>query len=132
MEDVKRGQDKLHRTNDGIRSELNAFNAAIEEEKKGLVGRFWGGGSNSAKDREIEQLKKEIEALKINLDEAQKERELPNKIQEMNQTKQNELTPSPSPVEQPVAPTPSQEPSDQGEEEPTKGFFGRIFGGNKK
>lgn len=135
MEDVKRGQDKLQRTNEGIRTELNAFNAAKEEEKKGTVGRLLGGGSNSAKDREIEQQKKENEALKKILDEAQKEREQQKHIQERIQTKQNEQIPSHPPTDQqqkPVAPTPTQEISEQGGEEPKTGFFGRLFGRNKK
>ena len=141
MEDVKRGQDKLQRTNDGIRSELNAFNAAKEEEKKGAVGRFLGRGSNSAKDREIEQQKKENEARNRFLDEAQKEREQQKKMQEKLQDKQKEPTHSSSSVEQQpesVATPPSQDPSTQGKEEseekPKKGFIGRLleFGRNKK
>ena len=133
VEDVKRGQDKLQRTNEGIRTELNAFNAAKEEEKKGTVGRLLGGGSNSAKDREIEQQKKENEALKKILDDAQREREQQKKIQEMILAKQSE--PSPSHADQQpktVDPTPSQEPFEQGGEESKTGFFGRLFGRNKK
>ena len=133
VEDVKRGQDKLQRTNEGIRTELNAFNAAKEEEKKGTVGRLLGGGSNSAKDREIEQQKKENEALKKILDDAQREREQQKKIQEMILAKQSE--PSPSHADQQpktVDPTPSQEPFEQGGEETKTGFFGRLFGRNKK
>lgn len=132
VEDVKRGQDKLQRTNEGIRTELNAFNAAKEEEKKGTVGRLLGGGSNSAKDREIEQQKKENEALKKILDDAQREREQQKKIQEMLA---NQSEPSPSHADQhpkTVDPTPSQEPFEQGGEEPKTGFFGRLFGRNKK
>ena len=135
VEDVKRGQDKLQRTNEGIRTELNAFNAAKEEEKKGTVGRLLGGGSNSAKDREIEQQKKENEALKKILDEAQKEREQQKHIQEIIQAKQNEQIPSHPPTDQQpklVAPTPTQKISEQGGEEPKTGFFGRLFGRNKK
>lgn len=135
VEDVKRGQDKLQRTNEGIRTELNAFNAAKEEGKKGTVGRLLGGGSNSAKDREIEQQKKENEALKKILDEAQKEREQQKHIQEIIQAKQNEQIPSHPPTDQQpklVAPTPTQEISEQGGEEPKTGFFGRLFGRNKK
>lgn len=128
VEDVKRGQDKLQRTNEGIRAELNAFNAAKEEEKKGAVGRLLGGGSNSAKDREIEQQKKENEALKKILDDAQREREQQKRIQEMIQVKSSEPSPSYA-GHQPkkVALTPSQEYSEQGEEEPKTGFLGRLF-----
>ena len=135
VEDLKRGQDKLQRTNEGIRTELNAFNAAKEEEKKGAVGRLLGGGSNSAKDREIEQQKKENEALKKILDDAQREREQQKKIQEMIQAKQSEPSPSPSHADQQpktIDPTPSQGPSEQGEEEPKTGFFRRLFGRNKE
>lgn len=74
VDEVKRGQEKLQRTNEGIRSELNAFNAAKEEEKKGAVGRFLNG-TNTAKDREIKQKEKENEALQKIIEQAQKERE---------------------------------------------------------
>ena len=74
VDEVKRGQEKLQRTNEGIRSELNAFNAAKEEEKKGAVGRFLNG-SNTAKDREIKRKEKENEALQEIIKQAQKERE---------------------------------------------------------
>ena len=62
VEDVKKGQEKLQRTNEGIRTELNAFNAAKEEENKGALRRILDS-SNSAKDRENEQLKKDKEFL---------------------------------------------------------------------
>ena len=77
IDNVKSGQEKLQRTNDGIRKELNAFNAAKEEEKKSALEKIISSGANSAKDREIEQQKKENEALQKKLDEAmiQKQRE---------------------------------------------------------
>lgn len=53
LDDVKRGQDKLQRTNDGIRKELNAFNAAKEENEKGIMGRIMNTGGNTANKREI-------------------------------------------------------------------------------
>ena len=82
VDEVKRGQEKLQRTNEGIRSELNAFNAAKEEEKKGAVGRFLNG-SNTAKDREIKQKEKENEALQEIIKQAQKEREEEARIKEL-------------------------------------------------
>lgn len=82
IDEVKRGQDKLQRTNEGIRSELNAFNAAKEDEKKSALKKIMDSGSNSAKDREIEQQKKENEALQKQLDQAIKEKEEERKVKE--------------------------------------------------
>ena len=76
LDDVKSGQEKLQRTNDGIRKELNAFNAAKEEEKKGALEKIINSGANSAKDREIEQQKKENEALQKKLDEAMRQKQM--------------------------------------------------------
>lgn len=76
LDDVKSGQEKLQRTNDGIRKELNAFNAAKEEEKKGALEKIINSGANSAKDREIEQQKKENEALQKQLDEAMRQKQM--------------------------------------------------------
>lgn len=76
IDDVKRGQDKLQRTNEGLRSELNAFNAAKEEEKKGTIEKIINSGANSAKDREIEQQKKEKEELQKMLDQAMREKQM--------------------------------------------------------
>lgn len=76
IDDVKSGQEKLQRTNDGIRKELNAFNAAKEEEKKGTIEKIIKSGANSAKDREIEQQKKENEVLQKQLDEAMRQKQM--------------------------------------------------------
>lgn len=92
VDDVKRGQEKLQRTNDGIRSELNAFNAAKEEEKKGLAGKILGGGNNSAKDREIEQQKKENEALQRIIDQAMKEKEEQRKFEDFMKQREKSVT----------------------------------------
>ena len=88
VDEVKRGQEKLQRTNEGIRSELNAFNAAKEEEKKGAVGRILKP-SNTAKDREIEQQKKENEALQKIIEQAQKEREEEARIKALLAEREN-------------------------------------------
>lgn len=68
IDEVKRGQEHLQKTNDGIRTELNAFNAAKEEEAKGAIGRFINSGSNSAKDREIKQQQSVIEQQQREID----------------------------------------------------------------
>lgn len=71
VEDVKKGQEKLQSTNEGIRKEINALNEIKEEENKSLFEKLTNSGSNSAQSREIERLEKENEDLK----KAQKERE---------------------------------------------------------
>ena len=130
VDEVKRGQEKLQRTNDGIRSELNAFNAAKEEEKKGAVGRYLNG-SNTAKDREIEQQKKEKEALQKLLDEAQKERERDRQLKELLAKRESEKQ-EPSSSEGVHNPLQSEElvilPEQNIEEIPKRGIFKRLFG----
>ena len=130
VEEIKRGQDKLQRTNEGIRTELNAFNAAKEEEKKGAVGRFLGG-VNSAKDREIEQQKKENEALKKLLDDAEKENEEQKKFEEfMKKRMQKDNNPISSHVAS-LSPTEEvpheEEDKSQEEESKPQNFLRRII-----
>ena len=72
IDDVKSGQEKLQHTNEVLRKELNAFNAAKEEEKKGTIEKTIKSGANNVKDRKIEQQKKEKEALQKPSDEAMK------------------------------------------------------------
>lgn len=101
VDEVKRGQEKLQRTNEGIRSELNAFNAAKEEENKGALGRIFGGGSNSAQERELENQRKENEALKKIIDEAQREKEKQTQFEEfMKKRMQEDSHPSQSKYDQ--------------------------------
>lgn len=130
VEEVKKGQDKLQRTNEGIRSELNAFNAAKEEEKKGAVARIFDT-SNSAKDREIEQRKREIENLQKQLE----------KLQDENIKLQQSIIEPPKPInmsdqiskdsEDSVV-TPPQIEESPNKEEVSTNFIGRLFGWNRK
>ncbi len=130
VDEVKRGQDKLQRTNDGIRSELNAFNAAKEEEKKGAVGRFLSG-SNTAKDREIEQQKKEKEALQKLIEEAQKEKERDRQLKELLAKREEERKQSPAKENVQEHPQP-EEPVTKSDEDiekvPQRSFIKRLLG----
>lgn len=100
LDDVKSGQEKLQRTNDGIRKELNAFNAAKEDEKKGTIGKIIKSGANSAKDREIEQQKKENEVLQRQLDEAMRKKQMEDRAMarlEVMKKAEEEASKNPSP-----------------------------------
>ena len=134
VEDVKRGQEKLQRTNEGIRSELNAFNAAKEEENKGAIGRLLGVGSNAAQTRQLENQKKEIDALNKIIEDAQKEREKDAKFEEFMrkrmQEDNNPKTPTPSPAAQtnPTEEVNHYEVNETPEEDPQpQSFFKRLF-----
>lgn len=132
VEEVKRGQDKLQRTNDGIRSELNAYNAAIEEEKKGVVGRMLST-SNSAKDREIEQQKKENEELHKIIERAQKEKEEQKKFEERLRATNQGISSLHSSVAKPQDTSkPNDIEEENVQEDQPKGFFRRFFGRSKK
>ena len=120
----------MQRTNEGIRSELNAFNAAKEEEKKGAVARIFDT-SNSAKDREIEQRKRENEYLQKQLE----------KLQDENIKLQQSIIEPPKPInmsdqiskdsEDSVV-TPPQVEESPNKEEVSTNFIGRLFGWNRK
>lgn len=130
VDEVKRGQEKLQRTNEGIRSELNAFNAAKEEEKKGTIGRIISS-SNTAKDREIEQQKKENDALQKLLDEAQKERERDRQLKELlarRESERQEGAPQGSVKNSPQTEEPVTEPEENIEEVPKRSFLKRLLG----
>lgn len=129
VDEVKRGQEKLQRTNEGIRSELNAFNAAKEEEKKGAIGRIISS-SNTAKDREIEQQKKENDALQKLLDEAQKERERDRQLKELLARRESERqmgAPKGDVKNPPQTGEPVTKPEEIVEEVPKRGFLKRLF-----
>lgn len=129
VDEVKRGQEKLQRTNEGIRSELNAFNAAKEEEKKGAIGRIISS-SNTAKDREIEQQKKENDALQKLLDEAQKERERDRQLKELLARRESERqmgAPKGDVKNPPQTGEPVTKPEEIVEEIPKRGFLKRLF-----
>lgn len=133
IDEVKRGQDKLQRTNEGIRSELNAFNAAKEEEKKSVVKKIIDSGSNSAKDREIEQKKKENEALQRQLDEAMRQRQMEERalarleaMKKAEEKASNNLSPSDVQTnEEPVV------NADSEEKKSKRSFLDVIFGRKK-
>ena len=59
VEDVKKGQEQLRSTNEGIRKEINALNEIKEEENKSIFQKITGTGSNFAKEREKERQEKE-------------------------------------------------------------------------
>ena len=129
VDEVKRGQQQLMNTNEGIRKEINAFNVAQEDKEKGVFGGMFGG-ANSAKDREIKRQEEENDRLKKLLEEAQREREEQRKFEEM----MNGMTESEStkPV-QPSVITPKPEPvieqEKQENEVKKRSFWGRILGG---
>lgn len=131
VEEVKRGQEKLQRTNEGIRSELNAFNAVKEEENKSTLDRIFGGGSNAAVGRELENQKRENEALKKLLDDAQKEKEKQEKFEEFMRKRMqedNHATPSPVAPSSPVVEVTHEEEEETPKEDPKpQNFFRRIF-----
>lgn len=128
VEDVKRGQEKLQRTNEGIRSELNAFNAAKEEENKGALERIFGGTSNSAQTRELENIKKENEFLKKIIKDAQKEKENRAKSEQiMREGMQAGPSNPQSPDINPSGDVKSTEDKEPTEEVPLQGFFSRFF-----
>lgn len=131
VEEVKRGQEKLQRTNEGIRSELNAFNAVKEEENKSTLYRIFGGGSNAAVGRELENQKRENEALKKLLDDAQKEKEKQEKFEEFMRKRMqedNHATPSPVASSSPVVEVTHEEEEETPKEDPKpQNFFRRIF-----
>lgn len=116
-------------TNEGIRKEINAFNAAQEDKEKGVFGGMFGG-ANSAKDREIKRQEEENDRLKKLLEEAQREREKQRKFEEM----MNGMTESePTKPVQPSVVTPKPEPvieqEKQENEVKKRSFWGRILGG---
>ena len=59
IDDVKSGQEKLQHTNEDIRKELNAFNAAKGGEKKGITKKTVKSETNSTNDGKIEKQKQE-------------------------------------------------------------------------
>lgn len=134
VDEVKRGQEKLQRTNEGIRSELNAFNAAKEEEKKGAVGRLLSG-SNTAKDREIEKQKKENEALQKIIEQAQKEREEEARIKSLLAEREGKRQSPTNDKEDVRQDSPISEEQEVKPEEPIgtpkPSFLKRIFGRRK-
>lgn len=128
VDEVNRGQQQLMNTNEGIRKEINAFNAAQEDKGKGVFGGMFGG-ANSAKDREIKRQEEENDRLKKLLEDAQREKEEQRKFEEMMK-RMTESEPT-KPV-QPSVVTPKPEPvikQEKPENEVSKpGIWGRIFG----
>ena len=61
MEDVKKGQEHLLKTNEGIRKEINALNVIKEDEQKPLFGSIWGNKPNSAAEREKKWQEQKVE-----------------------------------------------------------------------
>lgn len=95
---MKSGQEKLQRTNDGIRKELNAFNAAKEGEKRGTRGKMMNSGANSTKEGKSERLKKENEARTRKKDDEQQsiiERNIQERAQARNEIMQKTAESSP-------------------------------------
>lgn len=129
VDEIKRGQQQLQNTNEGIRKEINAFNAAQEDKDKGVLGGILGSG-NSAKDREIKRQEEEIERLKR---DAIRDREKQREFEEMMRQRQ-EITPA-KPI-QPSQPTQKPEPiveqentpKEPAEETKKPGIMKRWFG----
>lgn len=135
VDEVKRGQDKLQRTNEGIRTELNAFNAAKEEKDKSVLDRIIRPTVNSAKDRAKEN-EKEKEKEKEALERRMREREEADKrIKELVKKQREEeereklrkqlkdggqINPDPSPAPSPDVEAP--------EGEKKGNIFSRWFG----
>lgn len=128
VDDVKKGQQQLMNTNEGIRKEINAFNAAQEDKERGVFGGVFGG-ANSAKDREIKHQEEENDRLKKLLEEAQREKEEQRKFEEMiNRRAESEPT---KPVQPSViTPKPDSVIKQEVPEDEVKkpGFWGRILG----
>ena len=126
VDEVKRGQDKLQHTNDGIRKELNAFNAAKEEQEKGTIGRLLDT-TNKAKDREIDYQKQENEKLKKLLDDAEREKEIyaanMKRIETVMQKEQSVQESTSSDIDEPSIPKGTSE-NEKGK--PTS-FFKRLL-----
>ncbi len=98
LDDVKSGQEKLQRTNDDIRKELNAFNAVKEGEKRGTRGKMMNSGANSTKEGKSERLKKENEARTRKKDDEQQsiiERNIQERAQARNEIMQKTAESSP-------------------------------------
>lgn len=124
INEVKTEQQQLKDTNEGIRKELNAFNAAKEEENKGIVGRVMGGG-NSAHERELEQQRKENERLQQIIQQARKDREAEMAIRKRLNAEGTELTHGALSPDMPSQSTPPNPDSESGKK---LGLWSRIFG----
>lgn len=120
VDEVKSGQQQLRNTNEDIRRELNALNAAKEEENKSIVGRMISGG-NSAYGREIERQRKENERLQLIIQQAKIDRETEQALKERLKAEHTDT----SPVNQQNVESTNQSP-ELGPEKKT--IWGRIFG----
>lgn len=142
IEDVKKGQEQLRSTNEGIRKEINALNELKEEEKKTIFEKITGSGANAARSREIERLQKENDNLKM---QAQKESEELERLKALGQQskqeddelkkileaqkKKYEGKTAPevvNPPKEPIETSDSNETSNKIEEKKENGFVGRI------
>lgn len=84
IEDVKKGQEHLLKTNEGIRKEINALNEIKEEEQKPLFGGIFGNKPNSAAEREKKWQEQKEEERRKQVQRKQEQEEERRKQEQRN------------------------------------------------